>query len=111
MEAAIALNMTRLQSLRYVIIPQAIRIVLPTVTNDFISLIKDSSLVSVITLVELTQVYMQLSTTYYDYLVPGIMVATAYLLMGIPFIILARWMERHLAVETNTRSPGRGITP
>jgi polar amino acid transport system substrate-binding protein len=111
MEAAIALNLTRFQALCYVIVPQAIRIVLPTVTNDFISLIKDSSLVSVITLVELTQVYMQLSTTYYDYLVPGVLVAGAYLLMGIPFIILARWMERHLAVETGSRSAGRGITP
>ena len=111
MEAAIALNMTRLQSLRYVIVPQAIRIVLPTVTNDFISLIKDSSLVSVITLVELTQVYMQLSTTYYDYLVPGILVAGAYLLMGVPFILLARWMEHHLAVEVSGKPTKRGITP
>jgi len=111
MEAAIALNMTRMQSLRYVIVPQAIRIVLPTVTNDFISLIKDSSLVSVITLVELTQVYMQLSTTYFDYLVPGVLVAGAYLLMGVPFILLARWMERHLAVETGSRPKGKGITP
>jgi polar amino acid transport system substrate-binding protein len=75
--------------------------VLPTVTNDFISLLKDSSLVSVITLVELTQVYMQLSTTYYDYLVPGMLVAAAYLLMGFPFILFAHWAERHLAVETN----------
>jgi polar amino acid transport system substrate-binding protein len=111
MEAAIALNMTRLQALRYVIVPQAIRIVLPTVTNDFISLIKDSSLVSVITLVELTQVYMQLSTTYYDYLVPGVLVAGAYLVMGLPFILLARWLERHLAVETGAKPGARGITP
>jgi polar amino acid transport system substrate-binding protein len=111
MEAAIALNMTRFQSLRYVIVPQAIRIVLPTVTNDFISLIKDSSLVSVITLVELTQVYMQLSTTYYDYLVPGLLVAGAYLLLGIPFIFLARWMEHHLAVEVSGKPVKRGITP
>jgi polar amino acid transport system substrate-binding protein len=103
--------MTRFQSLRYVIVPQAIRIVLPTVTNDFISLIKDSSLVSVITLVELTQVYMQLSTTYYDYLVPGLLVAGAYLLLGIPFIFLARWMEHHLAVEVSGKPVKRGITP
>ena len=97
MEAAISLSMTKLQALRYIIVPQAVRIVIPTVANDFISLLKDSSLVSVITLVELTQVYTQISTTYYDYFAPGIMVACAYLLMGFPFVLLARWTERHLA--------------
>lgn len=103
MEAAIALNLTKVQSLLHIIVPQAIRIVVPTVTNDFISLLKDSSLVSVITLVELTQVYTQISTTYYDYFVPGILVACTYLLMGFPFILLARWTERHLAVEIGHR--------
>ena len=106
MEAAIALNLTKVQALRHVIVPQAIRIVVPTVTNDFISLLKDSSLVSVITLVELTQVYTQISTTYYDYFVPGILVAGTYLLMGYPFILLARRMERLLAVETAGNQEG-----
>ena len=82
-----------------IIVPQAIRIVVPTITNDFISLLKDSSLVSIITLVELTQVYTQISTTYYNYFVPGILVAGTYLIMGFPFILLARWTERRLAVE------------
>jgi polar amino acid transport system substrate-binding protein len=111
MEAATALNMTKIQSLRYIIVPQAVRIVIPTITNDFISLLKDSSLVSVITMVELTQVYMQLSTTYYDYLVPGIMVACTYLLMGFPFILLARWTERHLAVELDHPMARKRIAP
>jgi polar amino acid transport system substrate-binding protein len=100
MEAALALDMTNVQALRYIIVPQAIRIVVPAITNDFISLLKDSSLVSVITLVELTQVYTQISTTYYDYFIPGILVAATYLLMGYPFIVLAHRMERLLAVET-----------
>jgi polar amino acid transport system substrate-binding protein len=42
-EAAVALNMTQAQALRYVIVPQAFRIVMPVMTNDFISLLKDSS--------------------------------------------------------------------
>ena len=95
-EAATALNMTELQAIRYVIVPQAFRVVLPVMTNDFISLLKDSSLVSVITLTELTQTYIQLSTTYYDYLGTGVLVGAAYLLLGLPFVRLARWLERRL---------------
>ncbi|MBN9524596.1 MAG: ABC transporter permease subunit [Alphaproteobacteria bacterium] len=95
-EAAVALNMTERQALRHVVIPQAIRLVLPPTTNDFISLLKDSSLVSVITMVELTQTYVQLSTTYYDYFGTGILIGLVYLLIGLPFVRLARWTEARL---------------
>lgn len=106
METAIALNMTERQSLRHVIIPQAARIVLPPTTNDFISLIKDSSLVSVISLVELTKTYEQISTTYYDYFGTGLLVAAVYLLLGLPFVRLARWAEKHVSRGT-VRTTGR----
>ncbi len=96
-EAAMALNMTQAQMLRYVVVPQAFRIVVPVMTNDFISLLKDSSLVSVITLTELTQTYVRLSTTYYDYFGTGLMIGGAYLLLGLPFVRLSRWAERRLA--------------
>jgi polar amino acid transport system substrate-binding protein len=95
-EAAVALNMTERQALRHVVIPQAIRLVLPPTTNDFISLLKDSSLVSVITMVELTQTYVQLSTTYYDYFGTGILIGIVYLLIGLPFVRLARWTEARM---------------
>lgn len=96
-EAAIALGMTRWQTLRHVTLPQAVRIVMPPVTNDFIALIKDSSLVSMITLTELTQTYTGLRTTYFDeYFGIGIQVAIIYLLIGLPFVYLSRWMERRL---------------
>jgi polar amino acid transport system substrate-binding protein len=72
MEAALSLGMTRAQSLRHIIVPQALRLVIPPVTNDFIALFKDSSIVSVITMVELTKVYGQLASTYYDYIGVGI---------------------------------------
>ncbi len=98
MEAALALNMTRPQAVRHVVMPQAFRFVVPVMTNDFISLLKDSSLVSVITLTELTQAYQRLSTTYYDYLGTGLLVGAAYLLLGLPFVRLARLAERRLAV-------------
>ncbi|WP_202405268.1 ABC transporter substrate-binding protein/permease [Saccharibacter sp. 17.LH.SD] len=96
MEAAIALNMTHFQALRLVIVPQAFRTVVPVMTNDFIALIKDSSLVSVITLTELSQTYIRLSSTYYDYVGTGLMVGSAYLLIGLPFVRLARMAEKRL---------------
>lgn len=99
MEAAFSLGMTRWQAIRHVIVPQAYRTVLPPVTNDFISLLKDSSLVSVITMVELTKAYGQVATTYYDYFGTGVMVAIIYLLLGLPFVRLARWAEQRLAKQ------------
>jgi polar amino acid transport system substrate-binding protein len=96
-EAALALNMTQLQMLRHVVVPQAFRFVVPVMTNDFISLLKDSSLVSIITLSELSQTYVRLSTTYYDYFGTGLMIGGAYLLLGLPFVRLARLAERRLS--------------
>lgn len=102
MEAALALNMTHIQALRFVVVPQAFRLVMPVMTNDFISLLKDSSLVSVITLTELTQTYIRLSSTYFDYFGTGLMVGGAYLLLGLPFVRLARMAEKKLA-QPHTR--------
>jgi polar amino acid transport system substrate-binding protein len=95
MEAALALGMTQMQALRYVIIPQAIRMVIPPVTNDFIALLKDSSLVSVITMVELTKAYSELASIHYDYLGIGLLAAAMYFLIGLPFVRLARLAERY----------------
>jgi polar amino acid transport system substrate-binding protein len=104
MEAAFALNMTRWQALRYVVIPQALRVVLPPTTNDFIALLKDSSLVSVITMVELTRVYGQLAAMSYDYMGIGILTALMYVLIGLPFVRLSRWAEARLTVSTRRTS-------
>ena len=100
MEAAFALGMTRWQALRHIIIPQALRVVLPPTTNDFIALLKDSSLVSVITMVELTRVYGQLAAMSYDYMGLGILTALMYVLIGLPFVRLSRWAEARLTVST-----------
>ena len=103
MEAAISLGMTRNQALIHVILPQAIRLVIPPMTNDFISLLKDSSIVSIIAMVELTKIYYQLASTYYDFLGIGIIVATIYLLLGLPFVKLAKIAEIHFAVDKRNR--------
>lgn len=100
MEAALSLGMRRRDALRFIIIPQAFRIVIPPVTNDFISLLKDSSLVSVIALTELTKLYGQMSSTYFDYIGTGIIIAVIYLLMGLPFVKLSKIAERYFSYNS-----------
>ena len=98
-EAALALGMTRWQAMREVILPQAVRVVIPPITNEFLSLLKDSSLVSTITMVDLTKAYGQVSATYYDYFGPGLIVAVIYLLIGLPFVKFSRYTERRLSEQ------------
>lgn len=97
LEAATVLGLSRWQSLRFIVAPQAVRISIPPMTNDFIALLKDSSLVSLVTLTELTKTYSNLSNSMRDHLGLGLLVALCYLLIGLPFAQLARSAERHFA--------------
>ena len=95
-EAAATLGMTRWTALRRVVLPQALRIALPAMTNDFISLLKDSSLVSVITVVELTKRMAITAVDTRDWLVPGLLCAGLYFAMSYPLARLARRLEEKL---------------
>jgi len=95
-EASQALGMTRWQCLQHVILPQALRLVIPPVTNDFIAMFKDSSIVSVITMVELTKVYGMLAMATYDYIGLGLMTAGIYFALSYPASIFANWLEKRL---------------
>ena len=108
MDASLALGMSRTQAIRHIILPQAIRVVIPPVTNDFIALLKDSSLVSVITMVELTSVYGQLASTYFDYLGIGLLTAAVYFLIGLPFVRLSRRFEKNLNAHVNKPAKSSG---
>ncbi len=70
-EAARALGLSRWQALRHVVFPQALRTALPAVTNDFVALLKDSSLISVITVVELTKRMTILAVELRDWITPA----------------------------------------
>jgi polar amino acid transport system substrate-binding protein len=98
-EAAMALGMSRSQALQHVILPQALRLVIPPVTNDFIAMFKDSSIVSVITMVELTKVYGMLAMSTYDYIGLGLMTAAIYFGLSYPASIFANWLERKLTYD------------
>jgi polar amino acid transport system substrate-binding protein len=94
MEAALALGMSRWAALRYVIVPQAVRIVIPPVTNDFISLFKDTSICAVIAVTELTGRYRHLVVDHPSMVIQlALMTALLYLLMSYPLSLLARRLE------------------
>lgn len=99
MEAATVLGMSTTLALRRVIVPQAFRIALPGVTNDFIALLKDSSLVSVITVVELTKRMTITAIDVRSYLLPGLLCAGLYLALSYPLSLLSRRLEAELARE------------
>src|SRR5512135_3767204 len=99
MAAALALGMSRWMALRRVIIPQSVRIVIPPVVNDFIALFKDTSVCSVITLVELTKRFSILSQSTQATIELMVMTAVLYLLMSYPMSIVSRRVERWLGKE------------
>ncbi len=102
MDAALALGMSRGMAIRRVILPQAIRIVIPPVTSDFIALFKDTSVCSVITLTELTKQYSILFNSQGGVVEFGLATATLYMAMSLPLSRLSRWAEERW-------SPGRSM--
>jgi len=94
LEAARTLGLSELQILRLVRGPQALRFALAPMTNDFVALLKDSSLVSVITVVELTKQTAIYATNVGSWVVPGALCAAIYLAMSLPLARLARRLER-----------------
>ncbi|MBL8729291.1 MAG: ABC transporter permease subunit [Planctomycetes bacterium] len=95
-EAAQALGFTGAQALRHIVVPQALRLSLAPSTNDFIALFKDSSIVMVITVVELTKQYQMLANATGRFIVLGFVTSGLYLLMSLPLAYLARRFERRL---------------
>lgn len=93
MEASLALGMSRRLALRRIIVPQAVRIVVPPVTNDFIALFKDTSVCSVITLVELSKQYQILANSTGGVLEFALASSVLYLVMSLPLSWFSRWSE------------------
>jgi polar amino acid transport system permease protein/polar amino acid transport system substrate-binding protein len=104
MEAALALGMSRPMAIRRVIVPQALRIVIPPVTSDFIALFKDTSVCSVITLTELTKQYSILFNSQGGVIEFGLATAALYMAMSLPLSRFSRWVERRMDAE-----PRKGV--
>ena len=94
LDAAKTLGFSDFQTLRLVRGPQALRLALAPMTNDFVALLKDSSLVSVLTVVELTKETQIFATNLGSWVIPGALCAALYLAMSLPLAAVARALER-----------------
>jgi len=98
LDAAMALGMSRTQALRRVVLPQALRRILPVLASTWVSLFKDTSLVSVIAVTELAYVAMQIRAQTFRVLEMLTALAAIYWLLGYPQAKLVDWMQRRFVV-------------
>ena len=98
MEAARSLGMSYAQAMRYIVLPQAIRVILPPVGNEFVTLLKDSSLVSVLAVSDLTRRGREYVARSFLSFETFTMIALIYLLMTLIFTRVARWIEQRMTV-------------
>ena len=99
MEAARSLGMNYIQSMRYIVLPQAVRVILPPVSNEFVTLLKDTSLVSILAVSDLTRRGREFVATSFLSFATFTMVALLYLLMTLFFTRLSTALERRMTVE------------
>jgi polar amino acid transport system permease protein len=99
MEAARSLGMTHFQAMRHVILPQAIRVILPPVGNEFIALLKDSSLVSVVAVADLTRRGREFMAVHFNPIEVWTMVALIYLVMTLLSARGVSWLEKKSRFE------------
>ncbi|GAH82362.1 unnamed protein product, partial [marine sediment metagenome] len=98
-EAARSLGMTHFQSMRHVVLPQAVRMVLPPVGNEFIALLKDSCLVSVVAVADLTRRGREFMAVHFNPIEVWTMVALLYLVMTLFLARLVSWVEKKTHFE------------
>ncbi len=96
MEAALSIGLSRRQALRHVIFPQALRRIIPPVTGQFVSLVKDSSLLSVISVRELTKAAEVVNATTYKTFEAYLPLALIYLLLTFPLSSLTQRLEKRM---------------
>ena len=98
-EAARSLGLSYAQTMRYVVFPQAFRVILPPVGNEFIALLKDSSLVSVVAVADLTRRGREFMATHFNPIEVWTMVALLYLVMTLFSARMVSWMEKKTRFE------------
>ena len=97
LEAARAVGLPYAPAMLKVVVPQAIKNVLPTLGNEFIALIKETSVVSFIAVVDVTKAFRQIGDSNYSYIIPYLLLALVYLILVIGISRLIKLMERRLA--------------
>jgi polar amino acid transport system permease protein len=99
MEAARSLGMSHFQAMRHVVLPQAFRVILPPMGNEFVSLLKDSSLVSVVAVADLTRRGREFMSAHFNPIETWLMVALLYLVMTIVAARVVSYIERRSKYE------------
>ncbi len=99
MEAARSLGMSHIKAMRYIILPQAVRVILPPVGNEFISLLKDSSLVSVVAVADMTRRGREFMSANFIPIETWIMIALLYLVMTLFSARIVSWIEKKTRFE------------
>jgi len=110
-EAAEAMGMTHGQTMLYVVLPQAIRNVLPSLGNEFIVNIKDTSVLNVISVSELFFVSKSAAGTYFKYFEVFFITSVIYFLMTFCFTRLLRWLEKKMDGPENYTIHGSQTVP
>lgn len=96
MEAGRAMGLTYGTTMWKIIIPQAVKNILPTLGNEFISLIKETSVVSFIGVVDLYKAFRSIGSSNYEYMVPFLIMAVIYIIVILIITFALRMMERGL---------------
>jgi polar amino acid transport system permease protein len=99
MEAARSLGMSYFQAMRHIILPQAVRVILPPVGNEFISLLKDSSLVSVVAVADITRRGREFGSAHFIPVETWSMIALLYLVMTLFSARVVNWIENKTRME------------
>ena len=99
MEAARSLGLTYVHAMRYVVLPQAFRTILPAIGNEFVTLLKDSSLVSVVAVADLTRRGREFMSMAFIPLQTWAMVALLYLVMTLFAARIVSWLEKKSKIE------------
>ncbi len=94
MEAARSLGMSPFQAMRHVVLPQAFRVILPPMGNEFIALLKDSSLVSVVAVADLTRRGREFMSAHFNPIETWLMVALLYLVMTLVAARIVSYIEK-----------------
>ena len=95
-EAGRALGFSGFRTMTSIVLPQAVKNILPTLGNEFIALVKETSVLSFITVLDLTSAFEQLGSGNYEYVVPYMVLALFYMVIIFIFTVLVRLLERRL---------------
>lgn len=100
LEAAASIGLSRLQTLGLIELPQVTTRVLPGLAGQFASVIKDSSLLSIIAVVELTQTFREITATNFAFFVAYFMLAALYFALTFPVTMVTRWLEKRFRYDS-----------